>query len=102
RQPQPDNAGLFNTRKGHQSILNRRRRHILALLGFENFLQTPRDTQTPLAVDLAHITGAQPVTISKGFTGLLLLTVVALHIAGAANLDFATVTDAAFHTLIGL
>ncbi len=62
--------------------------------GFELFLEAADETQAAFFVDLAAIAGAEEAVFGEGLAGEFGIAVVADHVHGALDLDFALGADA--------
>ncbi|SST09335.1 Uncharacterised protein [Acinetobacter baumannii] len=89
-----DHADLLDAIVHRQAILDRRRRHVLALAGLEDFLHPPGQAQVAVGVLLALVAGAQETVGGEHLGGLLRLLVVADHGCAATHLHLALVADA--------
>ena len=62
---------------------------VFALGGFELFLEAADEAQAAELVDLAAIAGAEEAVVGEDFAGEVGIAVVADHVHGALDLDFA-------------
>ena len=86
----------------HELVLDRRRRHVLALAGLEQILHATDDPQVAFRIELALVAGAQPAVLGQRLLRQLGLPVIAQHLAGAPYLDLGGHRiDAALHAVIG-
>ena len=76
-----------------ERVLDRRRRHVLAVGVDDQLLLAVGDAQEALGVDLADVAGVEPPLGVDHLRGLLLLVPVALHDVGPLGEDLAVVGD---------
>jgi len=81
-------AGL-DSRVHDQLVLDRRRRHVLALAGLEQVLHAAGDAQVALGVECALVAGAQPAVCGEGLARQFGFLVIAQHRARRLDLDLA-------------
>ncbi|MNL02606.1 hypothetical protein D3C87_1231180 [compost metagenome] len=92
----PHHTHLFNARMHRQAIFNRCRRHVFALAGLEDFLETPGQAQIAFGVLFTFVTGTQESVLGDGVSGFLRLLEVAEHGRAAAHQHLARILNAHF------